>query len=201
MPVPAGAYWPGTGSGRGGTGGPGERSGRELSPGQFADWHEFVGHVRSVYSRDLRQTVERVFPGVPCAIVESGWAGLPGVGVATPPLNSDDTSAVGRLDDDHPPMISLVDRSGTCEGRVASLVVAVGEGMVSLTIPEAWMADPEVRSFIAFVAAHSDELVASTHLTDPVVWIDDAAYAGADPDDIATVGASATSLRWREERV
>lgn len=221
VPVPAGAYWPGTGSGRGGTGGPGDRSGRELSPGQFADWHEFVGHVRSVYSRDLRQTVERVFPGVPCAIVEIGWAGLPGVGVATPPLNVDDTaflqgmtrtearvpdvawvasSAVGRLDDHHPPMISLVDRTGTTGGRVASLVAAVGEGMVSLTIPETWMADPEVRSFIAFVAAHSDELVASTHLTDPVVWIDDPAYAGADPDDIATVGASTTSLRWRGER-
>ena len=219
--VPAGSFWPEPGSGRRGAREPGGRTGRELSPGQFADWHEFVGYVRSAYSRDLRKTVERVLPGIPCAMVESGWAGLPGVGVVTSPVNRDDTeflqgitrtearvsdvawvasSVVGRLDDDHPPMISLVDRGGTDEGRIASLVAAVGEGIVSLTISETWMPDREIAAFIAFVADHEDELVASTHLTDPVVWIDDPAYAGADPDDIATVGMPGNSLRWREDR-
>lgn len=217
----AGSFWPDPGKGRRGTEAPGGRTARELSPGQFADWHEFVGHVRSTYSRDLRQTVSRALPGVPCAIVESGWAGLPGVGVVNSAVNGSNSeflqsiaciearvpdvvwvasSLIGRSDDDHPPMISVRDWGGTNGGQVASLVAGVGEGMVSLTISETWMADPEIEAFIAFVAAHEDELVASTHLTDPVVWIDDPAYAGADPDDIATVGASGASLRWREDR-
>lgn len=217
----AGSFWPEPGKSRRGTEAPGGRTARELSPGQFADWHEFVGHVRSTYSLELRKTVSLALPSVPCVMLESGWAGLPGVGVVNSAVKGSDTeflqgiacteaqvpdvawvasSLVGRSDDDHPPMISVADRGGTNGGRVASLAVAVGEGMVSLMISETWMADPEIKAFIAFVAAHEDELVASTHLADPVVWIDDPAYAGADPDDIATVGVSGTSLRWREDR-
>ena len=217
----ANSFWPEAGKGRFGTKARNGRSGRNLSPGQLADWHDFVGHVRSSYSRDLRETVSRALPGIPCAIVESGWAGLPGLGVVSAAVNSDKSefllgiactetrvtdvmwvasSVVGRSDDDHPPMISLVDQGGTNAERVASLVAAVGEGMLSLTISATSMADPEIAAFIAFVAAHEDEMVASTHLTDPVVWIDDPAYAGADPDDIATIGLSGTSVRWREDR-